>query len=197
MIVGLTGGIGSGKTTVAKIFNELGIPIYDSDAAAKRLMQTSDDVRKKIIELLGEKSYQNKVINKGFIAEQIFGNKDVLLALNHIVHPAVRKDFLAWVKLQKSPYVIQESAIIYENAHQNNYDKVILIVAPLETRIERVRVRDGVTRTQVMDRIKNQLTDMQKLDLADFVIENTAADKTKESVLAVHKQLLHLANMKS
>lgn len=193
MIVGLTGGIGSGKSTVARIFKELGVPVYDSDKEAKLLMGVSQDVKSAITDLLGEKAYGNEGLNKSYIADKVFNDSELLEKLNGIVHPAVRKHFLDWAKSQESPYVIQETALIFENNAQNNYDCTILVIAPSETRIQRVMDRDKVTRQAVVDRMKNQLHDDKKLDLANFSLENLDLDKTKRKVKELHLKLLALA----
>lgn len=193
MIVGLTGGIGSGKSTVARFFRELGVPVYDSDAEAKALMVESEEVREGIAKLFGKEAYRNGTLNKTYISDIVFKDKKLLNGLNQIVHPAVRKHFGKWVANQKSPYVIQETALIFENAIQGNYDAVILVTAPEAIRIQRVMKRDEVSESQVQSRIKNQLPDKDKIILADFVIENLELERTKEVVGQIHKQLLEKA----
>lgn len=137
MIVGLTGGIGSGKTTVAGFFKELGVPVYNSDKEARKLMKNSKKVKKAIIELLGEDAYKGKKLNKTHISDRIFTNEKLLQKLNSIVHPAVRNHFLKWKNRQDAPYVIQETALVFENNSQDFYDKIILVVAPKAFRIQR------------------------------------------------------------
>ncbi len=190
IIVGLTGGIGSGKTTVAQFFIELGVPVYNSDVEAQKLMKSSKRVKNAIIELLGEKAYNSKELNKNYIAEKIFENKILLQQLNAIVHPAVRKHFLEWAKQQNSPYVIQETALIFENSAQDFYDKIILVTAPELDRINRVIKRSGISKKAIIDRIKNQLSDSKKAPLSDYLIENTDLTKTKEKVSKVHNTLV-------
>lgn len=189
-IVALTGGIGSGKSTIAKMFTFLDVPVYDSDKEAKRLLNSSKRLRKDIISVLGEDAYKGKRLNKTYISSKIFKNKELLLEMNKIVHPAVRKHFKAWVKKQETPYVIQETAIIFENGGQHNYDAIVLVTAPQDIRIKRVMDRDNVTKEQVMARIKNQWSDSEKIPLSDFVIENTDLKKTAAKVSAVNKALL-------
>jgi len=172
MIVGLTGGIGSGKSTVAKFFKALGVPVYDSDAQAKRIMKSSKKIRKKIIALLGEEAYEDKSLNRAYIAKSVFGNKELLEELNGIVHPAVRKHFLKWSQKQDYPYVVQETALLFENKSNHLYDKVILVTAPQKLRIARVMSRDNSTEEQVLARIENQLADTDKIELSDYIIEN-------------------------
>lgn len=195
MIVGLTGGIGSGKSTVAKMFKKLGVPVYDSDKRAKKLMVISKELREAIITAFGKDSYQNKNLNKSYLAEKVFNDEKQLKKLNSLVHPAVKKDFLNWSKKQKSPYVIQETALIYENQMQDKYDKVILVTAPQNERIERVVTRDKVAYEKVLARIKNQLNDEQKIPLADYVIDNKMMATTQKKVIEVHEELMKLVSM--
>ncbi|NAY90715.1 dephospho-CoA kinase [Muricauda sp. JGD-17] len=191
--IGLTGGIGSGKSTVAQMFRELGVPVYDSDAEAKQLMTTSPDVKAGIISLLGEQAYDENQLNRDFIANKAFSNKDILEKLNAIVHPVVREHFYQWRKEQSAPYVIQESALIFENGIQDQYDLVILVTAPLQMRVERVVERDQVSQEKVHYRIKNQMDDQLKIELADFLIENTDWEATQKKVNRLHTTLLKLA----
>lgn len=192
MIVGLTGGIGSGKTTVAKFFVELGVPVYNSDKEAKKLMKSSKKVKKAIIELLGENAYKGKRLNKIYISDKIFKNKSLLTELNSIVHPVVRKHFLRWTKRQDSPYVIQETAIIFENSGQDFYDKIILVTAPEEERIQRVMARSGISKKAILARLKNQWLDIKKEQLSDYVIVNLKLTKTKIKVEEVHNAILDI-----
>ena len=194
MIVGLTGGIGSGKSTVAKMFAELGIPVYDSDMEAKELMVASNEVKTAITQLLGEEAYDNYGLNRPYIANKVFKDPELLEKLNAIVHPAVRKHFLDWVERQESPYVIQETALIFENDAQDKYDYTILVTAPVETRIQRVIERDNVEGQAVVDRMKNQLDDEQKVDLANFSLKNLELDKTRRKVKELHLKLLALSS---
>ena len=126
-IVGLTGGIGSGKSTVATMFRNLGIPVYNSDEEAKRLMHTSNNLKQGIIALLGKESYDNGELDRGYIAQRVFRDKNLLEALNALVHPEVRRHFMQWVQKQNSKYVIQEAAIIFENGSHERYDEIILV----------------------------------------------------------------------
>jgi len=189
--VGLTGGIGSGKTTVGKMFTELGVPVYNSDDQAKQLMETSKTVKKALKTLLGEAAYKDKRLNKTFISEQVFNDKSLLGKLNSIVHPAVRTHFLAWSKQQKAPYVIQEAAIIFEIGSQDFYDKTILVTAPENLRIERIMDRDPQSSpTAIKARIQNQWEDARKIDASDFVIENHDLKTTERKVLNIHRAIL-------
>jgi len=190
MIVGLTGGIGSGKSTVAKFLKKLDVPVYDSDAQAKRLMKSSKKLRKKIISLLGEDAYNEGLLNRPFIAKAVFNDKALLTALNNIVHPAVRKHFIKWSQKQKYPYVVQETALLFENKSQDFYDKIILVTAPEEIRVKRVMNRDNSSESEVLTRIKNQLEDAVKVKLSDYIIENIALEETKAKVIELNKALL-------
>lgn len=190
MIVGLTGGIGSGKSTVAKMFKELGVPVYNSDKKARKLMKSSKKIRKSIKDLLGDEAYDGKELNKTYIASKIFKDKTLLDQMNAIVHPAVRRNFMAWVNKQQAPYVIQEAAIIFENDLQQFYDKVILVTAPEKLRIKRVMERDGIPKSEILARIANQWQDTRKIQLSDFVIHNLELEDTTLRVNEVHKLLL-------
>jgi len=189
-LIGLTGGIGSGKSTVARMFKDLGVPVYDSDTEAKLLMVSSKSLRKDIIKLLGEQAYLEEKLNKTFISNQVFNNAGLLHQLNEIVHPAVKNHFFEWSQNQNTEYVIQETALIFENTAQANYDAIILVTAPQAQRIQRVVNRDGVDKEQVLDRMVNQLEDSKKINLADYVIENLDLNITKERVYEIHRKLL-------
>ncbi|MDP5061652.1 MAG: dephospho-CoA kinase [Maribacter sp.] len=190
MIVGLTGGIGSGKSTVAAMFKELDVPVYNSDDRAKYLMNTSIYIKEKLIALLGDEAYENGQLNRPYIAKEVFNDSELLANLNGIVHPVVRQDFLAWVKEQDSCYVIQETALLFENNSQNLYDRIIVVTAPKELRISRVLDRDNSTREQVLARINNQLDDEIKIKSSNFVIENIDLERTSSIVLQVHASIL-------
>ena len=193
MVVGLTGGIGSGKTTVANFFVELGMPVYNSDKEAKKLMTSSKQVKKAIIALLGKKAYHGEKLNKKYISEQIFNNEPLLKKMNGIVHPAVKEHFKTWVEMQKTPYVIQETALIFENSKQDFYDFIILVTAPVNIRIKRVMERDGSTKRDVLGRLKNQLDDDKKIPFSDYVLENNQLSKTRLRVEEIHHALLFIS----
>ncbi|MDX1363571.1 dephospho-CoA kinase [Arenibacter latericius] len=191
-IIGLTGGIGSGKSTVATMFRDLGVPVYISDEEAKKLMNTSQSIKQNLIALFGTDSYKEGKLNRGFISKKVFNDPELLKRLNNIVHPEVRKHFTQWVAAQNSDYVIQEAAIIFENDSHDRYDQIILVTAPLETRIKRVMKRDGVTAEQVMERVKNQWEDNKKASLSHFVIENSDLKRTRAQVEEIHLKLLKI-----
>jgi dephospho-CoA kinase len=193
--VGLTGGIGSGKSTVAGYFRDLGVPVYNSDQRARALMEEDDGLRKAISELLGAKAYGATGLNREYIASRVFKDDALLQALNQLVHPAVRKDFLTWSGQQKAPYILQEAAILFENGAYKGFDRMILVTAPKEIRIRRVMERDSVTREAVEARMENQWETSRKIPLTDYVIENTDLEKTRLRVLQIHGELLQLSEI--
>lgn len=192
MIVGLTGGIGSGKSTVLKMFQSLGVPIYQADIEAKNIMVHSQEVKKNIINLLGEDSYQNNELNRTYIAQKVFNNKELLAALNAIVHPAVHKHFKNFVAKQTAQYLVYENAILYENNSEHLCDKVIVVAADLEDRISRVMKRDKLDREAVLARMNNQWSQEDKIKKADFVIHNSNLEELVKEVAIVHNQLLKM-----
>lgn len=192
-VIGLTGGIGSGKTTIAKMFNELGVPIYFADIEAKRIMANSRKVKNELIEKFGEMAYLNGELNRKYLADLVFKNREQLLSINSIVHPEVEIHFKAWIEDQNAPFVIQENALIFENNKQNDFDRIVTITAPLVDRMQRIRDRDKVTNEQILDRIKNQLDDEFKIKNSDFVIHNIELEMTKSQVKAIFDQLLLLS----
>ena len=190
MIVGLTGGIGSGKTTVARFFEELDIPIYISDTEAKRLMNVSPEIRREIIELLGPDSYTPDGLNRKYIADKVFKNKQLLEKLNAIVHPRVATNFANWYKQQDSPYVIKEAAILFENGGYKQCDFMILVTAPIQDRIARIKKRDQSSEEEILNRMASQWDDARKTALSDITVENIILEETRRKVLRIHNHLL-------
>lgn len=188
-VVGLTGGIGSGKSTVAKMFEQLGVAVYIADIEAKRLMNEDALVKKQIIDLLGNDSYINEELNRSYIANIVFNDSSKLLQLNAIVHPAVANHFDCWKSKQKGNYVVKEAAILFENEGHKQCDYTILVSAPIETRIERVLKRDKTTREDILSRMNNQWEDARKIPLADFVIYNKNIEYTENQVHKVHREI--------
>lgn len=193
LVVGLTGGIGSGKTSVLQLFINKEIPVYIADIEAKRLMVESAEIRKKVIVIFGEESYVGKKLNRAYIASKVFGNKKELAKLNAIVHPVVHQDFLAFKKQQKGTYLVYENAILFENGTDKLCDYIITVTAPIRTRIARVVARDAVTEKQVQDRMKHQWDDALKIEKSDFSIENIDWKTTKKIVEKLHNKLVNLA----
>jgi dephospho-CoA kinase len=190
IIVGLTGGIGSGKTTVAKMFSELGIAIYIADTEAKRLMDTSKVIKRKLIALFGSDAYNSDGLNKTFIASKIFHDKAYLEQMNEIVHPKVAMHFKRWLKKQTSPYVIKEAAIIFEHNMQSQYDSIITVTAKKQDKILRVINRDDTSRDKIEAIMNNQMSDEEKISKSDFVIVNDVLEHTKAQVLEIHRRIL-------
>ena len=181
-IIGLTGGIGSGKTTIANYFKSLGIPIYIADDEAKKVMLLPEIINQ-ITKIFGEEILTNTIIDTTKLAKLVFNTPEKLKQLNKIVHPAVRKHFDNWVLEHKhSPFIIKEAAILFESGSYQYCDKIITVIAPLETRIKRVIMRDATAREHVLERIKNQWTDERKIAKSDFVINNITLEDTRNQV---------------
>lgn len=181
-IIGLTGGIGSGKTTIANYLASLAIPVYIADDAGKKVMQ-QQEIIEAIQEKFGFDIVEKKQLNRAKLAEIVFNNPDQLKALNAIVHPAVKKDFKKWVdEHADAPFVVYESAILFESGSYTNFDVILTVTAPVETRISRVLQRDNSNREQVMSRINAQWTDEQRIAKSDFIIENIDINLAKEKI---------------
>ena len=193
-IVGLTGGIGSGKSTVAKMFLALGVPVYIADDEAKKLMNRSKVIQRKLIALFGGEAYKNGMLNRPYLANLIFNNKGLLQQMNGIVHPKVAKHFENWVKKQQAPYVIKEVAILFENSGHTKCDYTITVTAPKALRIERLLQRDSTTVAKIEAIIKNQLPDKVKIRMSDFVIKNTSLNDTERQVHNIHYSLLQISS---
>jgi dephospho-CoA kinase len=190
-IVGLTGGIGSGKSTVARMFAQLGVPVYFADDEAKKLMVTSEPLIAGIKKRFGEKAYDESGLNTRYLAKVVFNDQESLKALNQMVHPAVEKHFKDWVGKQDTAYVIQENPLLFEKNKQDQYDRIVVVAAPTEMRINRVRARDGATRSEVEARIQNQMDQNYKVKYADYVIENDGdLSSCRQAVHAIHKNIL-------
>ena len=191
--VGLTGGIGSGKTTVARIFQVLGVPVYDADKASKKLMNEDAQMKRDLIIAFGEETYKDGILDRKYLAERVFNNPEKLALLNSIVHPKTIRHASEWMKKQEAPYIIKEAALIFESGSDKDLDYVIGVYSPLELRISRTMARDSVSRAQVLSRIENQMDEDQKMALCDFIIQNDPEHSILEQVLELHHQLLELA----
>lgn len=194
--VGLTGGIGSGKSTVAKIFEVLGIPVYYADAQAKRLMHEDASLVAAITASFGEKAYVNGTLNRPYIASLVFNNKEKLALLNGLVHPVTIADADRWMQLQTTPYAVKEAALIFESSIETHLDFVIGVSAPYAMRVERVAGRDAISSAQVEQRMKNQMPEEEKMNRCDFIIVNDGLQPVLPQVIALHRQLLLLAHEK-
>jgi dephospho-CoA kinase len=191
--VGLTGGIGSGKSMVARIFAALGIPIYYADDAAKRIQQEHPEVKEQIIQLLGKEAYQNGLLNKAYVSSIVFADRAKLEQLNAIVHPATIRDAEKWLTAQTTAYAIKEAALIFESGSQRDLDFIIGVTAPMALRIQRTMARDGVTEEQVRHRMEKQISDRIKMRLCDAVIVNDEKQLLLPQVLALHQKLITLS----
>lgn len=190
-IIGLTGGIGSGKTTVAYMFKDLGIPIYIADEEAKRLLVRSKVIRRKLIALFGEKVYlKNGEINKKSISDKIFKNSNYLEKMNAIVHPKVAQHFKRWIKKQDAPFVLKESAILFESGAYKECDKIITVTASEDIRVNRVLKRDHTTKKKVKAIIDKQLSEEYKIKNADYVIHNNTLEETLQAVKKIYADLI-------
>ena len=189
MVVGLTGGIGSGKSTIAKAFAALGIAVFNSDEQAKALIATDAQVKERIIAAFGEEAYHNGEYNRAYIAQIVFNNSEKLTILNGIVHPALAEYFKRWAKEQTSPYVLKEAAILFESGSYKDCDYIITVTAPEEVRIARVMARDHCTEAQVRARMAQQWSDAQRIALSNAVIENIDLEKAKKEVKRINNEL--------
>lgn len=191
MTIGLTGGIGSGKSTVAKVLESMGYPVFYSDAIGKQLMVNDPVLRSEISAYFGEQSYQDGVLNRAYLAERIFANTDDKQRLNQLIHPRVRSAFEAFAQTSNAQLVFNEAAILFETGAYKNFDGIVLVTAPKETRIDRVAKRDGASREEVIGRMNNQWEDEQKMALADWVIQNGDADKLLVQIESVVESMLN------
>lgn len=186
--IGVTGGIGSGKTTVCRIFELLNIPVYYADERAKMLMSSDNDLITTIKKLLGKNSYFNDLsLNRKYISKIVFNDKDILKKLNELVHPAVKKDFDNWAQKQNSTYVIKEAALLFETSSYKDLEKTILVSAPLNLRIQRVMTRDNTNKESVLSRVKNQMPEEAKEELADYIILNDEKHSLVKQIIELDK----------
>jgi len=186
--IGLTGGIGSGKTTVSRIFESLGVPVYNADDNAKRLLASDNELKNRIIEIFGEASFKGDEPDRKYLAAIVFNDKNKLELLNAMVHPVTIKDAEAWMRKQTTPYVIKEAAILFESGASENLDYVIGVSAPQHIRVKRVMDRDNLSIDEVMKRITRQIDEDMKMKLCDFVITNNDLQLVIPQVLALHEK---------
>ena len=190
--IGLTGGIGSGKSTIAEVFKVLNIPVYNSDERAKALMNENPLLMKEISKIFGTHIYQNGELNRAELGAIVFKNPELLQQLNAVVHPVVGDDFNAWCNNQQSKYVIKEAAIIFETGINKMLDGVIAVIAPDELRIKRVLKRPGMTEELIKDRMSRQLATETLVDKANWLINNDETVLVIPQVLKVHEEILNL-----
>jgi dephospho-CoA kinase len=184
--IGLTGGIGSGKTTVAKIFELLGVPVYYADEASKRLYHTNAELRASLIEHFGDDVYINGQLNRSRLAAIVFNDPAKLELLNNLVHPLTIKDAKEWMEKQPAPYIIKEAALLFEAGSADDLDHIIGVSAPQPLRIKRVMDRDGITREEVLSRMQRQMDEETKMLLCDSIIKNDEQELVIPQVLALH-----------
>ncbi len=189
--IGITGGIGSGKTTCCKLFEELGTPVYYADTRAKQLMISNKPLKTQIKALLGDDAYHtNGRPNRPYIASKIFNDKQLLKKMNGLVHPAVGMDVIGWAQVQQSPYVMYEAALLVENGSYKNFNKLIVVTCPKDERIKRVMKRDNISKEAVLARMKNQLPEKKKVAVADFIIDNSGNQKLDVQIRRIHKEII-------
>jgi dephospho-CoA kinase len=190
-VIGLTGGIGSGKSTIAEIFKTLGVAVYNSDERARELY-FEPEIKKQVEDLLGSKAYRNKsALNKKYISEKIFSDKILLEKLNAIIHPAVGKDFETFKKDHAGDkYIVKESALLVEAGLLKTVDKLLVVTSAIALRTERIKKRDNLTKDEIEKILKKQLSDSDKVKNADWVIENDEKKLVIPQVLKIHKSLI-------
>ncbi len=189
--VGLTGGIGSGKSLICSILEKLGVSVYYADAEARSLMDNDPALKVKIVELFGEQAYSGGSLDRQYLAGRLFGDAELLASMNTVVHPAVREDFKRWADLQKGvPYVVEEAAILFESGAHREMDHTVLVYAPEEVRIGRVMERDGCDRESVLRRMGHQWSEEELKKLADHVIVNDGQQMLLPQVIELHNKLL-------
>jgi dephospho-CoA kinase len=191
--IGLTGGIGSGKSTVARIFEVLGIPVYYADVEARRIMNEDALLRERIIAQFGKNAYQQGRLNNKYLAAIVFNDREKLELLNSLVHPATIRDAEEWMRKQTSPYAIKEAALIFESSAQEYLDFVIGVSAPEPLRIFRAMQRDHITRQEVLSRMQRQIKEVIKMRLCDFIIYNDEQQLVIPQVMALHEKLVKMA----
>lgn len=188
--IGLTGGIGSGKSTVAKIFELLGIPVFYADQVAKELLQTDASLKQMVIKHFGPETYENGILNKSFLAFKVFNDTKKLELLNSLVHPVTIQAAGNWFRQQKAPYAIKEAALLFESGTAEGLDAIIGVTAPVALRIQRVMQRDRVAREQVLERMKHQIDESLKMKLCTYVLSNDEQQLLIPQILTLHQTLL-------
>ena len=192
-IIGLTGGIGSGKSSVLEIFKRIGISTYNADESAKELISSNKKIIFSIKQLLGEDIYNENELNSKLVSKIVFNDKEKLKSLNSIIHPEVAKDFDNFCfEHRNESYIIKEAAIIFETKTENLFNKIIYVKAPKEIRIDRVMKRDNLSREDVLNRIQNQINETSIIDKCDFIIDNINYSELEEKVLEIHNTLINL-----
>jgi dephospho-CoA kinase len=195
--LGVTGGIGSGKTSVCRVFEVLGIPVFSADKEAREIMENNKGIIRRLNSVAGKDLYLNGSLDRMELAKIIFNDRSLLEKVNMLVHPVVFDHFRKWTLKKTAPYVIMEAAIFFESGASRFVDRVVTVVAPVEQRIERVIQRNGLSREQVMERIKNQMVDETRIKLSDYVIHNSENDMIITAVMKIHDDILTFINTQS
>ena len=188
--VGLTGGIGSGKSTVARVFGVLGIPVFNADDESKRLLQEDEGAKSAVIAAFGGRIYPGGELDRAALASVVFNDPEAMAKLNAIAHPAVRKELGQWVDRQRSPYVLVEAALLVDTGWYRSMDHLMVVSAPEAERVKRVMARDGATEEQVMARMRNQVGEEQRMAVADSIVRNDGHELVIPQVLALHEQFV-------
>ena len=192
-IIGLTGGIGSGKSSVLEIFKKIGISTYNADESAKKIINSDKKIIYSIKQLFGEDIYDENELNSKLVSKIVFNDKEKLKSLNSIIHPAVAIDFDNFCfKHRNETYIVKEAAIIFETKTENLFNKIIYVKAPKEVRIDRVMQRDNLSRDDVLNRIQNQINETSIIDKCDFIIDNINLRELEEKVIEIHNTLISL-----
>lgn len=197
MILGITGGIGSGKTIICRIFRILKVPVFSADDEARKIMETSGEIIRQITHIAGEHIYNNGILQRKELATIIFSNPEILKKVNETVHPEVFRRFSGWVNEQHHPYVIMEAAILFESGADKLVDKILTVTAPEEERIRRVTSRNMISEEEVVERIRNQFDDNFRIKRSDFVIDNPGNKLIIPEVLKIHEEMMLLSAIKT
>jgi len=195
--LGITGGIGSGKTSVCRVFDVLRIPVFSADREAQGIMENDNEIIRQINSIAGKDLYKNGNLDRMDLAKIIFNDKSLLAKVNSLIHPAVFNRFTKWVLLQTAPYVIMEAAILFESGAGKYVDSVATVIAPVEQRVRRVIHRNKLSREQVLDRMRNQMDDETRMKLSDYIIYNSENDMIIPTILKIHNEILTFINTRS
>ena len=188
--IGLTGGIGSGKTYVSRVFESLGVPVFNTDNEAKKLLSNSEQLVQSLKDEFGNDIYDDYSLNNKKLASIVFSDSEKLGKLNSLVHPLVKQQFLDWQEVQKSSYVIKESAILFESKSDNGLDAILCVTCPINLRIDRIKSRDGLSYFEIKNRIENQISEEEKVNLSDHVIVNDEKDLLLTQIIKIHEILI-------
>ena len=194
MKLGVTGGIGSGKTSVCRVFNVLGIPVFSADPEARGIMDNDKGIIRRINSIAGKDLYINGSLDRMELAALIFNDNNLLEKVNSLVHPVVFDHFKRWEMEQTAPYVIMEAAILFESGASKLVDRIATVVAPIEERVDRVIHRNSLSRDQVLERMRNQMDDDSRIKLSDYVIHNSESDMIIPAILKIHEDILTYIN---